>query len=82
MPQKGSTMPVNYEAEPIITINGQQLTNAQAMTVRVAITSFAADLVEEGLGDDETGREIAQGYWDRLKELHLLIFTKRKEKGI
>jgi hypothetical protein len=50
------------EAEPKITVNGIELTTAQAMTVRVAIQNFAIDLKEQGLGTDVTGMSIAQGY--------------------
>jgi hypothetical protein len=47
--------------EPQITINGIQLSEGQAMTLRVALESFAMDLTK-GLGDDETGKKITIGY--------------------
>ena len=59
--------------EPTITINDRQLTDAQAMTIRVAIESFASDLSENGLGDDETGKQTTKGYLNRIKEIRSLI---------
>jgi hypothetical protein len=59
--------------EPAMTINGTRLTTAQAMTVRVAISTFAMDLQASGLGDDETGREIAQGYLAAISQLYRLM---------
>lgn len=47
--------------EPTITINSNSLTEAQSCTIRVAIECFASCLIEKGLGNDETGKEIA--FW-------------------
>jgi hypothetical protein len=47
--------------EAKITINGTELTKAQAMTLRVALLSFLSDL-EGGLGDDEHGRFMTKAY--------------------
>lgn len=63
-------------AEPKITINGQALSDAEAMTVRVAIGSFAMDL-QDGLGDDEMGRAICEAYKRALR----LIFAKMHTSG-
>jgi hypothetical protein len=63
-------------SEPAITINGHTLTSAQAMTVRVAIESFAVDL-QAGLGDDEHGRTMTAAYKDRIREIRGLIFGER-----
>jgi hypothetical protein len=60
--------------EPDITINGVPCTTAMAMTLRVAIEHFASDLRENGLGEDETGRAICQGYLARIDEIRRLIF--------
>lgn len=38
--------------EAKITINGIELTSGEAMTVRVAISSFVLDLRAGGLGDE------------------------------
>jgi hypothetical protein len=60
--------------EPAIVINGTLLTAAQAMTVRVAIQSFATELAEtDALGADETGREIASAYRDAIGVINRLI---------
>lgn len=48
--------------EPTIVINGVTLTEGQAMAVRVAVCSFRTDMLENGLGDDEPGFAIANGY--------------------
>lgn len=49
--------------EPTITVNGHTLTEAEAMTVRVALYDYATQLGEpDALGDDQSGRELAAGY--------------------
>lgn len=58
------------EAEPKIIINGIELTEAQALTVRVAVQSFAIGLSSQGLGDDATGMAIAAGYHARIAEIN------------
>jgi hypothetical protein len=62
-------------SEPRITINGQELSEGQATTIRVAIESFAADLRSDGLGDDDHGRKMVAGYMARLNEIRDLIFS-------
>ena len=59
--------------EPAITINGIELTTAQAMTLRVAIGSFAMSLRAEGLGDDEHGVRMAKAYLARASEIEALM---------
>ncbi len=60
--------------EPAIRMNGVLLTPAQAMAVRVAVTSYAMEMREPGaLGDDEHGQAMAQAYADRLGEVSELI---------
>jgi hypothetical protein len=59
--------------EPKIIVNGTLLTTGQAMTVRVAIQSFASDLVENGLGEDEHGISMTKNYLDRIKEINTLF---------
>lgn len=61
--------------EPTVTINGKRLTEAQAMTVRVAIEHFASDLREEGLGGDEHGKTMTAAYLARISEIRRLIFN-------
>lgn len=48
------------EAE--IIIDGKKLTVAESMTVRVALSSFISEIQQNGLGNDETGKAIADGY--------------------
>lgn len=44
------------------------------MTLWVALQSFYADLITDGLGDDEVGKGICEGYIARIRELnHLLL---------
>lgn len=61
--------------EPRISINGQPLTEGQAMTMRVALESFAADLLasDGGLGDDEHGKRMQKAYADRINEIRKLM---------
>lgn len=58
--------------EPPVTINGEKLSTAQAMTVRVAIQTFDLSLAQTGLGDDYTGRKIAEGYRRCVREINHL----------
>lgn len=49
--------------EPTIIINGAELTDAQAMTVRVAVTSFAIEMNEPnalGVGGDPLAKAYSQ----------------------
>ena len=62
--------------EPIIIINGVQLTDAQAMTIRVAMESFVMDLFENGLGDDKVGLELCQLYKDKISEIRIPMYKK------
>lgn len=54
--------------EPEITINGVQLTSAQAMAVRIAVSSFDADC-----GDDKHGKVMAAAYEARLNEVFRIM---------
>lgn len=58
--------------EPTITINGAVLSSAEAMTVRVALSSFDRSLAD-GLGDDERGRAITAGYQRCINTIHAKI---------
>jgi len=66
--------------EARIIINGVELTLGQSMTLRVALQSFAMDLRENGLGDDETGKAIANGYLARISEMNTLIMRDENER--
>jgi len=54
--------------EPVITINGATLTEGQAMTVRIAVESFAFFLEDNGLG------ELGSAFQSRIEEIRALIF--------
>jgi len=56
--------------EPEIIINGVRLTNAQAMAVRVAISSFDADC-----GDDEHGKAMSKAYTNRINEVLRIMLS-------
>jgi len=60
--------------EPKITINGHMLTEAEALTVRVAIESFASHLDAEGLGEDVHGVEMTRAYLERIAEIRLVMY--------
>jgi len=60
--------------EPTIIINGVRLTESQAMTVRVAIESFASDMNSGLLGKDVHGKALAQGYLARVNEIRKVMF--------
>lgn len=63
--------------EPRIVINGVELSSAAAMTVRVAIESFAVEMAQHNpLGADEVGRAIAAGYRLGVEEVRRAIFAK------
>jgi hypothetical protein len=62
--------------EPIKTLNGIALSIGQAMTLRVAIESFAISLVHEGLGEDEHGRAMTKAYLTRINELRAIYMSK------
>lgn len=47
---------MNSQSEPTIIINGTTLTDAQVMTLRCACSNFGSDLLENGLGNDESGK--------------------------
>ena len=66
--------PVGSTEEATITINEFGLTNAQAMTVRVALEVYAISLREDGLGDNDLGRQMTRTYLDRISEIRSFIF--------
>lgn len=69
--------------EPVITINGRLLTEAQAMAVRVAITTFHAEMSVPGvLGQDEHGQRISEAYRDRLTEVLMINRSSGRGKPI
>ena len=57
--------------EPEIIINGTKLTNAQAMAVRVAVSSCDPDC-----GDDAHSKAMAKAYTQRLNEVFRIMLGK------
>lgn len=66
--------------EPTVVVNGQQLTVAQALTVRVAVTLLMSTMASEGLGEDPVGRTLAEGYGRACAEV-LTIMQVKEVKG-
>jgi hypothetical protein len=61
--------------EPTIAVNGHTLNQAQAMTVRVALESFAALLSEPyALGTDGHARELTELYKMRLAQVQMMMY--------
>jgi hypothetical protein len=59
--------------QPVMTINGQRLTSAQALTVCCALDAFATMLQQYGLGEDTQSQRLTQAYLARLAELQGMI---------
>jgi hypothetical protein len=68
----------NMKNEPQISINGIPLSEGQGMAVRVACEAFLSQMREEGLGDDEHGKLMAELYAERLLEVRGLILLRAK----
>lgn len=66
----------NKDTEANIVINGVELTNAQSMALRVAVTTFNGDMASDPdrLGTDEHGRTMTKAYRERTAEILSLIF--------
>jgi hypothetical protein len=60
-----------HPPEPHIVINGQELTEAQAMTVRVALQVFAVSV-----GEDPRYGETGRNYLARITEINRLMAAK------
>ena len=68
-----------WQNEPEVIINGRKLNLGQAMTLRVALGSFAISL-QGGLGSDETGKELAKGYRRAVDSINDIIHNSVPEK--
>lgn len=55
--------------EANIVINGEELSYAESMTLRVAINSFLSEMQHSGLGDDEVGKALSKSYIHNSKEI-------------
>lgn len=69
------------EAE--VVIDGQKLTPAQSMALRVACTSYMSQMNEPAaLGDDEHGRSMAKHYHRAMGEIvTMLIRSCDRQRG-
>lgn len=62
-----------YQEADII-MNGETLTPAMCMTIRVSLESFCVDLVAEGLGNDEMGIKLRDGYVECIKQIRNIMY--------
>lgn len=58
--------------EPEIIINGVKLSIPEAMTIRVAVGNLMIDM-QSGLGNDEVGKSICEGYKRCLNSISKLL---------
>jgi len=66
-------------SEPNIIVNGVVLTDAQSMSLRVALNDFQISMASDSaLGDDDTGEAIRKGYSDRLAEVAKIMLQRRR----
>jgi hypothetical protein len=65
------------EAE--ITINGAKLTDAESMTVRVAIDTLA-NVLAEGLGVESDGIALTDQYMTSLNRIQTLLDSREARK--
>jgi hypothetical protein len=65
------------EAE--ITINGTKLSDAESMTIRVAIDTLANVLAEE-LSEEPDGQALADRYMDSLTKIQALLESREPRK--
>ena len=64
--------------EAVITINGVKLSDAESMTVRVAIDTLA-NVLAEGLGEQDV-QELTAVYMDSLVRIQGLIENREARK--
>jgi hypothetical protein len=62
--------------EAIVTVNGTQLNTAQAITVRLAVDVYDAQLKSERLGDGDQGQSMVDIYRARLGEVKTMLHDK------
>jgi hypothetical protein len=68
---------MQIEAE--ITINGAKLTDAESMTVRVAIDTLA-NVLAEGLGFENDGIALTDRYMESLSRIQTLLESREARK--
>jgi hypothetical protein len=64
--------------EAVITINGVKLSDAESMTVRVAVDTLA-NVLAEGL-DEKEGQELSVVYLDSLVRIQGLLESRESRK--
>ena len=74
----GEVMELN-EAE--ITIGDVRLSQAEAMTVRVALSSFIMRMAEEGLGNEAHGKEMTRLYLQHSRRVERLLVDDIHARG-
>ena len=63
--------------EPKIIINGTRITEAESMTIRVAMTDFTERMtVKWALGNDATGEAIREGYLNQSRSVLERMFQR------
>ena len=67
------------QEEAEITINGTKLSDAESMTIRVAVDTLANVLAEE-LGADPEGQQLADRYMDSLTKIQALLESREPRK--
>jgi hypothetical protein len=60
---------------PKFSVSGVELNSAQCMTIWTALQSFAIDMKENGLGDDEHGKIMADAYRKRVIEINEICYS-------
>ena len=65
--------------EAAIIINGARLTEAESMTVRVAIDTLA-NVLAEGLEGDNEGAALAERYMASLSRIQALLESREPRK--
>jgi hypothetical protein len=64
-------------SEPVVVINGERLTEAQARVVRLAVLYFDPDC-----GDDIDGLVLSRAYGDRIREIRRIMFPAQGDWAV
>lgn len=64
---------MSESSEPAIIINSTCCSDGMAMTIRVAVEHFASWLHEEGLGEDDHGKAMKDGYLRCVQQIRQAI---------
>lgn len=62
--------------EANIVVDGTPLSIGEAMTVRVALATFASELSDTGLGDDERGKAMTSSYITNVRNIMSYMVIK------